>query len=51
MKDDVTTAPPVRTIGGIMKKIEHIPKCQRSGEMNIFYLYMKRKCLFLSKKD
>lgn len=45
MKDDVTTATPVRTIGGIMKEIERIPKCPRSGEVNILHLCMERKRL------
>ena len=41
----------VPSIKEVVKEIEHIPKCPKSGETNILYLYMERKRLFLSKKD
>jgi hypothetical protein len=27
----------------IIKSIEHIPKCSKSGEINLYYLIKKRK--------
>lgn len=38
----------VPSIKEVVKEIEHIPKCPRSGEMNILHLYMDRKRLFIS---
>lgn len=36
----------MRKINDIIKEIEHIPKCPKSGEVNLFYLiklYVKGK--------
>lgn len=41
----------VPSIKEVVKEIEHIPKCPRSGEINILHLYMERKRLSLSNKD
>lgn len=41
----------VSSIKEVVKEIEHIPKCPRSGEINILHLYMERKRLSLSNKD
>lgn len=35
----------VSSIKEVVKEIEHIPKCPRSGEINILHLYMERKHL------
>lgn len=41
----------VSSLKKVIKEIEHIPKCPRSGEINILHLYMERNRLSLSKKD
>lgn len=38
----------VSSIKEVVKEIEHIPKCPRSGEINILHLYMERKHLSIS---
>lgn len=38
----------VPSIKEVVKEIEHIPKCPRSGEINILHLYMERKHLSIS---
>lgn len=35
----------VPSIKEVVKEIEHVPKCPRSGEINILHLYMERKRL------
>lgn len=33
----------MKSIKEIIKEIEHIPKCPRSGEMNLYYIIKLRK--------
>lgn len=38
----------MKSIKEVVKGIEHIPKCPRSGEINLYYLI---KCLYGTNKD